>query len=187
MRDMDDKKQKKREYEKERYAWLKAHHVCVCCAQEAAYKTGVLCRACRARQNASNAEYKRRHPKTQEEIRKQNGKILDLRQQRKDSRCCPMCGRPVGDGHVHCAHCRARMRQYYQNHRKQKHDRISREIGMELGLCCWCLREQALPGRKLCAACYDKAVKSIEHARQFVKGGFRSGGFYFGKYDRGER
>ena len=56
----------------------------------------------------------------------------------------------------------------YTKARSERDGRIPREIGMELGLCCWCLREPVLQGKKLCKICYEKAVISAENARKHI-------------------
>ena len=160
-------KDEQRKYKKERYDWLKEHGICVCCGHEPTYKGLTKCIYCRAVQNAATAEYNRLHPDTPEQRENKRVRSYNLREERKKAGLCPWCGKPVDSEKIHCGRCLAKMKQYTKA-RSERDGRIPREIGMELGLCCWCLREPVLQGKKLCKICYEKAVISAENARKHI-------------------
>lgn len=59
-----------------------------------------------------------------------------------------------------------------------------REWYAEHGICIACGRAAAVKGIKLCPECYAKAVRSMAYARKFVKSGWQSGSFIFGRKER---
>lgn len=94
-----DSKEKQKNYRKERYNWLKEHHICVVCGKKDALGKYVRCAECL--QRCSINDYKRYHKKRQE--------------QGKEKKCY-FCSDPAVKGRTQCArhleYHRLKMRQY---------------------------------------------------------------------------
>lgn len=77
-----------------------------------------------------------------------------LRENRKAAGFCPNCGKLANSGYVLCDSCRSKRRNYmakYNNHQPRG----------EYGICWTCNKREAVPGKRLCAECAEKAKRNL--------------------------
>ena len=153
-----DKKDRKRQYNKETYEWLKEHNLCTKCKKQAAYTLNgrVLCYECSYK---NNDRFKKsyQNKKTQMRIRC-NEEYAYYKQQG----ICPICRkRPAPKGHTLCSVCLGKRKKRYD---KNKVKSYAREDAIADGLCRTCLKENVKPGYKVCEKCYENLSIAQEKA-----------------------
>lgn len=137
----------------ERYKALKAMHRCTRCGKSDAYTLAgkITCAECSEIANECNARY---YSRNRESIA---AKARDARKQMRTDGRCVLCGKPNPTGYATCETCRA----------KRRICRAPvRVIWEEQGVCVRCGKEPAKDGSKLCEACYQKTVKTLEKGRK---------------------
>ena len=154
-------------YQRERYYWLKEHGICVECGQEPAYKGLTRCICCRANAIDAASDYKRRHPSTPEQLEAYRVSIKNLYHTRKEAGLCVKCGKPAQEGKTRCGRCLAKDRQRAAEKRLQQ-GKIPKDVAMGMGLCCYCLKHPVMPEKKVCEACYPRALQAAEKARAHI-------------------
>lgn len=102
-------------FDRESYAYYKAHGICVKCRREDAVKGKVLCRACAERHSAySKQRYAALSEEEKNEYRRksvENRKLLVARL--KEHGICVQCGKSKARrGFVTCKACAEKMREY---------------------------------------------------------------------------
>jgi predicted amidophosphoribosyltransferase len=142
--------EEKRQANKERYYWLKEHHICACCGQQNARPGRVLCWDCADKQ----AEYfakRYSYLKEDENYKRKRAERFKARYEKlKAARICTRCGkRPARTGRNLCDRCAAKEKSKYQCCWPPRAERVS------YGLCYIC-GKPLKPNFKLCPACYEK-------------------------------
>lgn len=139
--------------EKEFYEMRKRAGLCPKCGREDAYTMAgrVMCAEC-AEKARIKAERRRKDPDKRETM---YNSVKSIKHARKADGLCPECGGKPVDGRVRCVSCTIKSMAYK---RKCRGGPIPRG---EYGVCWTCNRESALPGKRLCKSCYDKACRNL--------------------------
>lgn len=149
---MDEKSPRQREYSRECRALNKKYKLCGICGKTDAFTMvgRYYCADCNERRNES---YRRRYVAVDTaEHAKQRKKQHD---DRLAAGLCTICGgERLDKKYVTCERCRARKRRNYEKHKAE-----NGIFPREAGICNMCNRAPELPGHRLCATCYPKAVK----------------------------
>ena len=155
--------EKEKEENKQTYLYYKKHHICTACHRRPAQLGRTRCEICaerdarrkrRKRKGETAAECAERHERENAARREKH------RRYRQEGRC-PVCGKPVKPPNIYCIDCRIKRRRYSQRaaeRRKKKHDDNP-------ALCCRC-DAPALPGKRLCAYHYQKALEALVKTRE---------------------
>ena len=132
---------------------LKKWHICPDCKEQDAWTFGghTYCYECNEKRNGIAREWRKTHNKQTNVKRKE--RYAMLREQHR----CTRCGRelPVNDSHANCVWCRKKQSN------KRKRDYEYKRIG---GICYQCCKSAPMPGRKLCAQCYDRNMVKLRMA-----------------------
>lgn len=146
------------EYDKERYIWLKEHHICVNCGNEDADYKSTLCFKCKEKIYKRNNDYylknkqkiddrKREYRRKQYHIRKENG-------------ICTKCGKRkvCRKSTTLCIDCYIR-----QKRRKDKrwNNDIDRDDRVGLGLCYIC-GKKLNKHNVLCDKCLENSIMKMK-------------------------
>ena len=154
--------EKEKEENRKTYLYFKEHHICTCCHHRPARPGRTQCEVCAARE----AQRKRREREKEtaaaraERYKRENAARREKHRRLKLEGRCPICGKPVKPPNVYCIDCRIRQRRYSRKSaekRKKKHSDNPE-------LCCKC-DAPALPGKRLCAHHYKKALEALEKTR----------------------
>lgn len=134
--------------------------VCIQCGREDAFTMvgRSYCDRC-ATQARESAARKRADPVKNNAM---NANKKKIREARKSKGLCPTCGKPANSGYVLCDSCRAKRRNYmnkYNNHPPRG----------EYGICWTCNKREAIPGKRLCHECYEKAVETCRMMTEMEK------------------
>lgn len=154
--------EKEKEENRKTYLYYKAHHICTCCHHRPARPGRTQCEVCAARE----AQRKRREREKEtaaaraERYKRENAARREKTRRRKLEGRCPICGKPVKPPNVYCIDCRVRQRRYSHKHAAKR--KKKRSDNPEL--CCKC-DAPALPGKRLCAHHYKKALEALEKTR----------------------
>lgn len=160
--------------------WYAEHGICIACGRNDAVKGIKLCQECRLKQADAAAEYYEAHREECMAKMKTNGK--ERYRRRRESGLCVSCGkRPAAEGKVRCGICLAKNRAQQERRRRAQGAMPRYMFGN--GELCWTCGKPS-DGKKLCPACYEKSVRSIAYARTFVKDGWQSENFIFGRKER---
>lgn len=136
----------------ERYAWYKAHGICVTCGREDAMLGRVRCFDCLEKERKRQGRYRER--KGYKASKKQaNARRAAAR---KENGQCIACARPAVPGKVRCQFCLSK------DARNHKHAEWKPP-----GECLYC-KEPHAEGKKLCEKHLLIAQKSIANARKHI-------------------
>lgn len=137
--------EQRKAYDKDRYAYYKAHHICPTCQTRSAAPGRVRCEICLA-VGANRGPHPRDH-----------GKIKELRERRNAEGKCIWCGKPLAsDSKCYCKECQIK------NRRRQiaKRDGIARSERPAFNLCYVC----GVPiedGKSLCETCRERCISHL--------------------------
>lgn len=139
------------QYNKERYARYKQHHICVACGCEDAAKGKTRCLICLMKCNESTAKYNR----TKRDKEAYNQYMREYRQKRKEQGLCQQCGRPTVNGKTFCsAHLAVRAARDMDRRRKQG---VTARVLFGDGYhCTFCGKEVEKIGDKCCPVCLER-------------------------------
>ena len=154
--------EKEREENRETYLYYKKHHICTCCHRRPARPGRTRCEICAER---DARRLRRKREKETAAAADERHKRENAARREKYRRCrqegrCPICGKPVKPPNIYCIDCRVRQRRYSRKNaekRKKKHSDNPE-------LCCRC-DAPALPGKRLCAYHYKKALEALAKTR----------------------
>lgn len=145
-------------------AMLKRNHFCRECLRQDAFTLSgrTYCADCSEKRKKQRRDGASPESKLQDSVRHK-----ELRDQRRGEHKCVGCGKQLEsqDKHVYCSVCRAKRKKNSDTYRAKFNKNYPRG---ENGICFQCNKAVAMEGRRLCSDCYDKAVKSAAHARQFL-------------------
>lgn len=153
---------KEKEENKRTYLYYKSHHICTCCHHRPARPGRTRCEIC-AERDARRLWRKRKEETAAaraERRKRENAARREKRRRYRQEGRCPICGKPVKPPNIYCIDCRVRQRRYSRKNaekRKKKHSDNP-------DLCCRC-DAPALPGKRLCAYHYKKALEALEKTR----------------------
>ena len=166
-----------------RREWYKSHGICVSCGQENVAVSGeTLCLQCKFKYRESNAQYYKIHKETLNAKRKERYKKIYA--ERKEKGLCPKCGkRNPEPGKSRCCVCNAKDRRQYK--KKARENGVIPRYMFGNGEYCYTCGKPA-NGAKLCPKCLETSRRTIAYARTFVKNGWQSSDFIFGKRDNNE-
>lgn len=153
-----DKKDRKRQYDKETYEWLKEHHLCTKCKKQDAYTLigRILCYECSCK-NIDRVKKRYRDKKVHILIKEK-----ERNEHLKQHGICIRCRkRPARKGHTRCSVCSGKDKKYYDENKIKSY---AREDAIANGLCCTCLKEKVKPGYKVCENCYENLSIAQEKA-----------------------
>lgn len=154
--------EKEKEENRKTYLYYKKHHICTSCHSRPAQLGRTRCEICAER----DARRKRRKRKGEtaaecaERRKRENAARREKHRRYKQEGRCPICGKPVKPPNIYCIDCRLKRRRDSQRaaeRRKKKHDDNPE-------LCCRC-DAPALPGKRLCAYHYQKALEALVKTR----------------------
>ena len=137
----------------------KKAHICRDCGKEDAYTMvgKTYCAEC-TEKNRKAKEIARLDPERKAKMLEQH---KAMQEHRKTNGLCPICGRPVSDGHVWCSKCRAKNRNYLYKRRHEKGQRTWDE--RTSGENCFLCGKPVVEGKKLCR---EHMVQRIENLRK---------------------
>ena len=150
-------------YYEERYRWHKEHGYCVYCRKNKARKGKVACQECADKMEERRQKKLSMIPIAEKE-RKRIEKKKRLRQyyyEHKAKGICVHCKKPAIKGEVLCLECKMKDKALYQKTKKLKEITERRE-----GFCYKHPDRPTVNGSKMCADCYEKAVRSVAIARE---------------------
>ncbi len=160
--------------------WYAANGICIACGQAAVVKGIKRCQECRLKNADAQVEYYEAHRDERKAKMQVNGR--ERYRQRRESGLCVTCGkRPAAEGKIRCGICLAKNRAQ-QERRRRAQDAVPRYM-FGNGELCWICGKPS-DGEKLCPVCYEKSVRSMAYARTFVKSGWQSENFIFGRKER---
>ena len=163
--------------------WYKAHGICVCCGQENVAVSGeTLCLQCKFKYRESNRRYYANHKNELKHKVKDQKK--QLYKERKEQGICVTCGKHEAQtGKVRCGKCLAKDRRMHI--KKARAEGVLPHSMLGNGEYCYTCGKPA-NGAKLCPKCLETSRRTIAYARIFVKKGWQSSDFIFGKRDNNE-
>ena len=146
-------------YDKERYNWLKEHHICVRCRKEKAEKGRLFCLVCQMDKREQDRNRKLTIEQ-KERKRKHNQRRYDVM---VALGICPRCGkREHKSNSIFCGICSAIKNNKEMNKRREKGITARVLFGTE-GYCSICGKPTDF-GQKQCKRCLENSRKSIKIA-----------------------
>lgn len=161
----DSQREKQNRLNRERYAWLKEHGICVDCGHENAAKGKSRCLVCASVKNELSIKSQRKDIEKTRELHKQHAR--ELRQRRKESGLCQWCGRPTVNGKVYCTEHLAK-RAASNMDRRRKHGIIARSLMGDGYHCTFCGKDVAKYGDKCCPECLERERKWSSEQRKKI-------------------
>lgn len=142
---------------RERYVWLKEHHVCVGCGHEDAEPNRVYCFECAEKRNA---KYRKIYQESREEEKeKARKRCKKLYYERKEKGICTKCGKRkvYVKSTIYCMEC------YLKENRRLKRycNGIPKSERPNYGLCYTCGKRE-LYSASLCTECYERQSKNMK-------------------------
>lgn len=163
--------------------------MCQICGKEKPIAGITYCRVCKARKIEYDIATKS-HLAEEQKAERREKKRKQLNEYRKTLResgiCIDCCKRKAKSNYVRCEICLAKDRVRHENKRRTD-GYPSRQFIVESGICYHCCKLPALKDKKLCRSCYEKAVLSLEKAREYITSGWLYEDFKFGKYGKPRR
>ena len=161
--------------------WYIDNGICCYCGQEKAAKGRQLCLNCADIMSIRSMAY---YEANKEELKaKMRDRAHQRYRERKERGECIACGKPAKPGKTRCERCLAKdARRHIETARKQ--GALPRSMFGDGEHCSMC--GKPVDNSKLCPSCYEITLKNIAHARTFVKGGWKSKRFIFGRRLYGE-
>lgn len=163
--------EKKKEYERERYAWYKEHGICVRCGQEKAKENHVFCWSCLANMNDYSRIYyhSKDKPRSDEQRERDKESCKCYVEKRNSQGLCWRCGLrpPIGKGkYSHCRICADKVAKQKRERERNKGSipQILRGNGTYCFQCC----KPICNGEKLCPECLERTRKHAEIAREYI-------------------
>lgn len=148
-------KQARREQTAER----KLRGLCISCGEPLDDKRYAKCAACRY---INNMYQKKPMTEQQIEASRESNRARYLRL--KQMGLCVRCGyRPAIEGKTMCAYCEAR-RNNGSEQRRRAAGEMPADMRWDGHRCGQCLSTEVLPGKKLCAKCYEMKLRCIKRA-----------------------
>lgn len=147
------------------YYHYKAHGICVDCRQYDAAPGKITCEVCAAKRAEREVERYRSmaSEKKSEYLKKHAESCKERYRSRKSKGLCVRCGLPQAKGSERlCISCLAKEK---EGRRRE----LQRAELPSYGICYLCCKEPITKGKKLCAKCYEKSLKSLEIARNADK------------------
>lgn len=147
-------------YDKEKYEWLKEHHLCVSCKKQDAYTLGghIYCYECNSKRLVRSEEYRQSHREQRRAMDKERYEYF------KQKGICAGCRKRVAkEGHVYCDVC---LGKFKKRHASTYIKSYTREEAVSNGMCRTCLKEKVKPGYKICEKCYQKCCDNLSEARK---------------------
>ena len=132
----------------------KAMQLCVCCGKQDAYTLNgrALCFECCEKRRKYYNERQSRYSVAQQQKYRRN----------KSEGVCIRCGKEKAvEGLILREKCRIKEKWSKKRYRS-KHPGMSYDDALYLGLCTKCRHEPPLEGQKLCAKCYEDAVRGCD-------------------------
>lgn len=161
----DSQREKKNRLNRERYAWLKEHGICVDCGHENAAKGKTRCLVCASVKNELSIKSQRKDIEKTRELHKQYAR--EFRQRRKESGLCQWCGRPTVNGKVYCTEHLAK-RAASNMGRRRKQGIIARALMGDGYHCTFCGKDVAKYGDKCCPECLERERKWSSEQRKKI-------------------
>lgn len=152
----EERKEKRRIYLREIYAFRKENGICVRCGKEKAYKNSVNCLECRMehREQSMRSHYKHREDKGY--LQKKAETSAKIYNKRKEQHICIRCGKPMSEcvKTVVCKRCSVIVN---RNERERRHEQgvLPRELKGNGVYCAICAKPVEKQGNKLCDRCYE--------------------------------
>lgn len=147
MRDIEHKKQ----YNKERYDWLKSKGICTGCACKDASVGSNLCPDCFERKLLSYKPVQEQERLTKLQYQRQ------LRKSRIDMRLCTDCAKKLKDDEgTRCKACAKR------HSKRTRPYALTYDQCRAKGLCVQCRKEPAITGRAICSNCLEVGRKRMK-------------------------
>lgn len=153
---VEEKKEHHRKLSRDRYYWLKEHHVCVNCGQQTALPGRTLCWDCTDK--VAKRGYKKRQRQKSDKVHQE--KVKEYRKkiyhERKNAGVCTACGkRPPRPGRTRCSRCADKDNSRYKPVFPPKSERVS------YGVCSNC-GNPVEPGYKMCLKCLTAIREGIK-------------------------
>ena len=156
---------KNRQSAKEVREYYKSQGICVSCRMRKAVKGKTKCMVCAQDCNESRRKYYTAH-KTEILNKVDNAKVRSRYAELKAQGICVRCHtKKARAGYTTCVECANKdNRRRRAAYRKARGDLPTYDEALEQGLCVECKKNNATHG-KLCATCYDNAVRNLPKKR----------------------
>ena len=159
----ESQREKRNRENRERYAFLKEHGMCVYCGKEKAAPGKVSCLLC-ADNNVQKATIYNQYKRDREEY---NAYMRELRRKRKEAGMCQSCGRPTHNGKVFCSACGA-VRAQRQKDRRREKGIMARDLFGNGYYCTFCGKDVEKYGDKCCPVCLERERKWSAEQRKKI-------------------
>lgn len=105
-----------KQYLKERYYWLKEHHICVACGSEDAEKNSIYCLICKEDNKARQKERYHKKAKSKEYKKTEAERKRIAYYKAKEEKKCTKCGKQLTGDSVKtlCVKCSRKRGNYYE-------------------------------------------------------------------------
>lgn len=140
----------------ENYAFYKSQGICTCCRKAKAIPGRTRCLDCRMEQRIYESKRKKKSD---------SKKDMERYNEAKANGICVRCKKRKAEHGLKCNRC------YTAVLRKKKSIRIGvpRSELPNYGICYSCCKNEILPGRKVCGACYEKRLASVSKIMHMTK------------------
>ena len=165
----EEKREKRRLYNREIYNWRKENGICVRCGKEKAYKGSVNCLECRMehRESSKQSHYKHRDDEGYLQHRAETSKKTFYK--RKQQHICIRCGKQMPDSTTTnmCERCKVIVN---RNERERAHEAgvLPNTLRGNGTYCAICRKPVEEHGKKLCNKCYENACNALVKARAAI-------------------
>lgn len=152
-----------KEYDRERYNWLKSHGICVACGEAEATKGQTRCPYCRDKAVEKTQKWQKKNPEYAEYQRNYQ---QQLRQYRRENGLCQQCGKP-SEGKAFCKVHAAKRAQKKLDKARQD-GRFPRILMGKGEFCYFCGKPVTNYGDKTCPECYQRECEWSARMRERI-------------------
>ena len=155
----EQRKEQLRAYNKERYNWLKEHHICVNCGHEKAELGTIYCLVCREDLKIRQRGYYHKKAKNKEYLEKEAKRRKALYYKAKAEHKCVKCGRKLRENNTTtmCSICKNKSRNLKDGYTRGERPNYGR---------CYVCGKHELYSDKLCRECYQRTKNTIKKANE---------------------
>lgn len=159
----EERKEHKKQYSKERYDWLKEHHICTKCGSDDAIERSNFCPECSYKHWLYNIEYRKNTPAETKKIQNEESRLRHkkLREERRAAGLCWQCGNKIEQSNkTRCNKCLAKAQE--KNRQKTlRRGKLLRSMRDGIEICTMCGNAKPLKDKKICQSCFDACIGNL--------------------------
>lgn len=165
----EEKREKRRIYLRELYAFRKENGICVKCGKEKVYKGSVMCLECRMEHRESSMQSYLKHRDNDGYLQKRAETSARTYNRRKEQHICIRCGKKMSDSVTTnmCDRCKV-IANRLERDRRHEQGVLPKDMCGNGIYCAICSKPVEKQGEKLCDRCYESVCKNLEKARAAV-------------------